>query len=420
LRQSISGYAQQAQSWESQNIISRDERDSLEVIHRRLLADEDHWIIDARRITPLQTLLAGATWLAVVGTVLTVWMLQDELSAPWRWLIPVFFTLTLLVGGQVARRERDHLAAATFLAGATLAMAPTMLALLVAGHVLDHAPEQVSQLFPGRFTNAQVLASSFMAFGVSAFGFWRLQMTGFAWTTATLATTSYFGVLLLFNWLERALETQALWCLPLVAMAGVALTLERRGRVRWTLPFHVVALVALVVSLDVMALNGPTLRLLGVSAERWPFFDEERQINLSLVLNGLLFLALMLVTERARSLDLRRAAKLFEILAMLHTLGALYANAINHRADALVKLDVWMYMATAILLAVLAPFRSRWRLLVGGLAGCGLGCYLLVDLGLVARQPFIVGLGFLGLITALGTFAYVRRKSQFSHRSPHQ
>ena len=55
LRQSISQYSNQARAWESQSIISREERDALETVHRRLLADEDHWIIDARRITLLQT-----------------------------------------------------------------------------------------------------------------------------------------------------------------------------------------------------------------------------------------------------------------------------------------------------------------------------------------------------------------------------
>jgi len=73
-----------------------------------------------------------------------------------------------------------------------------------------------------------------------------------------------------------------------------------------------------------------------------------------------------------------------------------------------VRTDVALYLAAAVLFAVLAAFRSRWRLLVGGLAGCGLGSYLLVDLGLVARKPFIIGLGLTGLVVALGAFAYVR------------
>lgn len=414
LRRSISEYSSQARTWHSQSIISGEERDALEVVHRKLLADEDHWIIDARRITPLQTILSAATWLAVVATVLTVWMLRNDLGAPWRWFLPAFFTSVLLLAGYAARRERENLASATFLAGAALAIAPCTLAFLAEMHFLASPPPDVQQLFPNSFTNQQVLASSLMALAVSVFSLWRLRMTGFAWTTATLATTSYLGLLLLFNWLEQKPEIQALWCLPLAAMEPIALFLEGKGRVRWTLPFHLVALVALVAGLDIMAQNGPTLNMLGLTTARWPYFDHDRQIALSFVLNGLLFLALMLAGERSASLDLRRAAKLLEVLAILHTLSALFANALNHRNDAYVRLDVWLYLIAALSFSILAPFRSRWRLLVGGLAGCGLGSYLLVDLGLVARKPFIIGLGFTGLLVALGTFVYVRRGSRWS------
>jgi len=412
LRRSISEYSSQARGWESQSIISRDERDALEVVHRRLLADEDHWIIDARRITPLQTILSGATWLAVVATVLTVWMLRKELGPTWRWILPAYFTLTLLLAGRAAHRQREPLAAATFLAGAVLAIAPCMLALLAELHVFTTPLANVKQLFPETFTNQQVLAASFAALAVSVFSLWRLKMTGFAWTTATLAAASYVGVLLCFNWLDKKPEVQALWCLPLAATEPVALVLERKGRVRWTLPFHLVALLALVVGLDVIALNGPTLKMLGVDGARWPYFDHQRLDAFSIALNGVFFLALMLLTERAASLDLRRASKLLEVLAIVHTLSALFANAMGHRNDAHVRTDVWLYLGAAALFMVLAPFRSRWRLLVGGLAGCGLGSYLLVELRIVDRKPFIIGLGFAGVLIALGTFAYVRRRSQ--------
>jgi hypothetical protein len=77
-----------------------------------------------------------------------------------------------------------------------------------------------------------------------------------------------------------------------------------------------------------------------------------------------------------------------------------------------VRVDVWLYLGAAAVFVVLAPFRSRWRLLVGGLAGFGLGSYLLVELGIVDRTTFILGLGFAGLLAALGTFAYVRRRQQ--------
>ena len=416
LRRSISEYSTQARTWESQSIFSREEHDALETVHRRLLADEDHWIVEARRITPLQTILSGATWLAVVATVLTVWMLREELGAPWRWLLPAYFTAVLFIAGYSARRHRESLAAATFLAGATLAMAPCALSLLAELHLFNTPPGNVKQLFNGIFTNEQVLAASLLALTVSVSSLWRMKMTGFAWTTATLAATSYISLLLVFNWLDQKPEIQALWCLPLAAMEPIALALERKGRVRWTAPFHLIAMLAVVVGLDIIALNGPTLKMLGVDGTRWPYFDEHRLDAFSLVLNGLLFLVLMLFTERSASLDLRRASKLLEILAIIHTLSALFANALNHRNDVYVRVDVWLYLAAATAFMVLAPFRSRWRLLVGGLAGCGLGSYLLVDLNLVDRKEFIIGLGFIGLLVALGTFAYVRRRSVAKRR----
>ena len=412
LRRNISEHAAQARTWAGQSIISAEERDSLEIIHRRLLADEDHWIIDARRITPLQTVLSCGTWLAVVATVLTVWMLRDDLGAPWRWLLPSVFTGTLLLAGYSARRGRELLAAATFLVGAALAIAPCALALLAECHWLAVPAPGVTQLFPKTFTNQQVVFSAFTALVVSVLGLRRLQMTGFAWTTAWLGTATYVSALLLWNWLDLKPQRQALWCLPLIGMEPFALTLERAGRVRWTLPFHLVALLALVGGLDVIAFNGPTLQMLGVTAATSPYFDDNRLRALSVVMNGILFLVLMLVTEKSPSLDLRRGSRLLEILALLHILTPLFLDAEAHRQDARVRVDLWLYLGAALLFTISAPFRSRWRLLVGGLFGCGLGCYLLVDLGLVAREPFIVGLGLTGLLVALGAHLCVRNSQK--------
>lgn len=416
LRRAISEHSNQAEAWQSQSIISREERDALKIIHRRLLADEDHWIIDARRITPIQAILSAATWLTVVATMLTVSMLRNELEPLWRWLLPAFFTTALLVAGTVARRGRENLAAATFLAGAALTIAPATLALLAELHWFATVPAEVTQVFPDRFTNQQVLAAALTALAISGFSLWRLKMTGFAWTTATLATTSYFSLLLLFNWLEQEPKIQALWCLPLAVMEFVALALERAGRVRWTMPFHLVAVGALVIGLDVMAFNGPTLEMLGMTTDQWSYFDHDRQVAFSVVLNGLLFLALMLVGERSASLDLRRASKWLEVLAILHTISALFANAMQHEGKPLVRVDVWIYLAAALCFTVLAPFRSRWRMLVGGLVGCGLGSFLLVQLNLVARKPFIIGLGILGLAVALGAFIYVKHGTRATGR----
>jgi hypothetical protein len=74
--------------------------------------------------------------------------------------------------------------------------------------------------------------------------------------------------------------------------------------------------------------------------------------------------------------------------------------------------DVLLYLAVALAFLALAPWRSRWRLMVGGLAGLALGSYLLVDLELVAKKPFVFALGIVGMLVALGTYAYLRRAAR--------
>jgi hypothetical protein len=39
---------------------------------------------------------------------------------------------------------------------------------------------------------------------------------------------------------------------------------------------------------------------------------------------------------------------------------------------------------------------------------------LLVDLKLVARKPFIIGLGLAGLMVALGTFAFMQHRQRLN------
>src|SRR6185369_15178976 len=124
-------------------------------------------------------------------------------------------------------------------------------------------------------------------------------------------------------------ENQALALLPLVCLEAAALWCERKRRFRWALPFHLAAFLTLVVALDVMAMEGPTLGMVGLGG--LVTRDEEKYF--SLALNGLAFLGIMLFTERARSLDLRLASRILEVLVPLHLLGGLYAAARSRKGD---------------------------------------------------------------------------------------
>jgi serine/threonine protein kinase len=407
LRRRISEYSNDLRNWEHQGMISADERDRLQVVHRRILADEDHWIIDARRLTLAQTVLYTSTWVVVIAAALLVWLVRAELSPALRWMLPLAGTGALLAVGWLAAWRQEALASAAFLAGAVLSVVPTTLALLPEIKLFAQPAVEITQLFDNSFTNQQVLAACLTGLVLSLFALARLRMTGFAWTTCLLGAATYFGVLLQLNWLKQEPEIQALWLLPLVAFSGLALQFERVGRVRWALPFHLVALLVLVVAFDIMANFGPTFSMLGLNATFSSWLDHDRQRFLSFALNGVLFLALMLVTENARSLDLRRGSRVLEGIAILHLLGGLYQNAQSHRADPHVLSDVSLYLAAVVLLLVLGPWRSRWRMLVGALGGVALGSYLLIDLNLVPRKPFVLALGAAGLITALVAYRYL-------------
>lgn len=409
LRKRISEHSNDLQNWEYQGMISSDERDRLQAVHRRILADEDHWIIDARRLTVAQSVLYTSTWIVVVAVGLLTWLVRDELSGTLRWTLPLLGTGVLLITGLFAERRKESLASASFLAGAVLSVAPAVLSFLAELRLLAAPAPQVKQLFEGIFTNQQVLAACVIALALSVVALARLRMTGFAWTTCLLGTFAFLSLLLQWNWLGKKPEIQALWTLPLLAFSPLALRFEKVGRPRWALPFHLLTLLVLVGALDWMAAHGPTLSMLGVGENLSPYLDETRRKYFSFALNGLLFLALMFLTERSKSLDLRRGSRVLELFAMLHLLAPLYANAQEHGPDKPgLLLDVGIYLGVVLLLLALGPWRSRWRLLLGGLGGVALGSHLLLDLNLVAKKPFVLGLGAIGITIALVAYWYLR------------
>lgn len=407
LRKKISESSRQLAHWREQGMISSDEQDRVMTVHRRILADEDHWIIDARKISLAQTLLYTSSWLVVVGSALYVWIGRNEPGSRFSLFVPLFSLAWLGTAGWASWRKKEALASASFLAGAVLALVPAVLAVLKeTGLFASPNPEVRQWLEPG-FTNQQLLAAFSAALGLSLAAWQRLRMTGFAWTTAALALACYMSGLLCDNWLGKEPAVQAWWCLPLVTFALPALRAEQIGRVRWGAPFYLVSGLALVAALDVIAYHETTLELLGLTSERFPFFNASRLQSFSLALNGAVFLALMLSMERSRSLDLRRASRLMEPLGLLHLLGSLYANAQEQRSDPKVLVDAALYAGAALLVLLLGAWLKRWRTLIGALAGIALGSHLLIDLNLVAKTPFTLGVLAVGILISAITYFHL-------------
>jgi len=403
LRRRVSGHQGELKDWQEQGLISPEEHDRLGAVYRRILEDDDPWLFDARRLSLPQTLLYTGTWLLVVGTAYLVWYARDDFPPLQRFAIPLGSCAALLFLGVLAHFRREVLAGAAFLAGAILALLPAGVSALAGAGRLTLRPEDVSQLLPDTvFTNHQILAASGAALGLSLLCLLALRLTAFAWTSAALGAFTWFAALLTRGFLDHRPEEQALQLLPLSLAVLPALLFEAKERVRWALPFHLLAFLAFVGPLDFMAAEGGTFRLLGLEE-----ILGRRGEYLSFTANGLLFLVVMILTERARSLDLRRGARLLQLLVPLHLLASLYLSALCHATWP----DVAGYLGAVLFLLSLGPWRSRRFFLTAGLGGAALGTELPLSLELSAPAPLTLILSATGLAILLVTYLYLRRRS---------
>ncbi|MHC4338612.1 MAG: serine/threonine-protein kinase [Planctomycetota bacterium] len=400
VRSRIAGHDQDLEQCARLGIVDGAERDRLGAVYRRVLSDETPWVFDPRRISLAQSLLIAGAWAAVVGAALFVWFAPEELPVTERWAIPAACFAALFLAGVNASFRREERASAAFIAGAVLALFPAALAVLVECGIFLLPRQGVEQLLPGTgFTNDRLLAASGASLLLSLICLAAMRRPIFAWTTAALVAVTYFCGLLNRNLLGLETEQAALLLLPLLLLSVPALLFEAGGRVRWSAPFQLVALIALVGGLDLMAAEGRVFRLVGLDAVA----ASERAEHLAFASVGLVLCALMLVLERAGSMDLRRGARLLQLLVPVHLVPALYFNAAASGRSP----DLEAYFATLLLLLLLASGRVRVWLLGGALAGMALGAHLVLDLGLVATDQFTIGLAIGGVVLAFAAYIYL-------------
>ena len=367
VRHNVLSQWQEVDDWQEQGILAAPEADPLRVLWRRLLTDENDWVLDARRVAWPQVLVFLGVWALVVANGLFVWHARADVAGAARWAAPLLGWVALLIPGTWFQLRREREFAAVFLAGAVVAAASVALAVFAEHAWFAAADPEITALLPGLYSNAQLLAASGLATGLSLLGWAVLRFTALAWSSVLLVATTWWSWRLVHGWLDREPEWQAAELLPLAALSLPAVLFESNGRPRWSQPFHAVAVIALVAALDVMAFRGPTLAMLGIDHE---MLDEDRRIALSLALNGGLFLGLMLALERCRSLDLRRGAQLLQWLVPAHFLGALYGNAWREAAT---RLDAWGFCIAVGVVVALGAFRERRRLLFSGRTGLRTG-----------------------------------------------
>lgn len=373
--------------------VPRVESDRLHVIFRRLL--DNQGAAGDLPITLPHLALYAFVAAAVAGAALFVALVHDAAPAL-QALVPGAIFLTLVGAGVRARSQGDGAGTALFFAAGAAAAAPAIVAGLAVGGLLAG-----SGALPAPLSDMRLLAGTGGALAFSTLCLVLLRRGLFAWTTATLSAAAFGALVLALGVSDLAAHEIALRFVPLVLLAVPGLLLESQGKVRWAMPFHLVALTALVVPLDVMALRGQLLELLGLGtvagAARLPY--------LGFAAAGLLLAILSLAFERARSFDLRRGARFLQLLAAVHLVGALgYSAAVNAAGRDVVALG-----GASALLLVLGRFDRR-PLLVAGALGFVLALGLVATGGIMAPGSFALALSGAGLLGALGIYFYLGRR----------
>ena len=312
--------------WEADRLISRREHDWLAGRYERLRGHEPLWVLDSRRITFSQVTLHLGAWGCVVSVLLMLGFAWEHLARWERVGLPGAVFAVLAGGGWHLWRRRTRRVALVLLLAAALSWPLLVGTVLVEMKWLGGSGQgAAAPLLEGVLSNEQLVAAA-AAWVLLSGVLWRWTRTAaFAliWGLGMLAlATGAMSLAGLREWLARGdYDVAAGWYL---APAGVLLLTALALDLAWGAaaaagPLYVLGTGVGVLCLTCVALNGPTVKWLGL--EGWAG-EESDQIAYSVMLNGAAYLVLGLLGDRsARSRWLRRIATALFWLTPTHLLA---------------------------------------------------------------------------------------------------
>ena len=383
-------HLEELKEWLRLRLIYPHEAERLRAAYGALDAREDDWIVASRSLSFPQIALYLGAFLLLCGS------LFYFVAARWygnvHGVLPPFIALALpfigLNAGAHVLYRRDHKAVAVAFYLAAIALLPLFLLILFHETRLFVAgPSAGAQLFEnGAVSNRQLQITTAVA---CAWCGWLALGT----RTAALSTV-FTGLALLVAvsvagdfGLRTAVETGrwdrvALLLSPLVAAYGtLGLAAERSGRPWFSRPLYLGSAAALVVVLELLALDGRALRSLGgLSLAPWqsPGVSDPELLDtiVAMTINGGLFYGAGALLTRRGSETARAAAHfLFTIspFALLHPLGYLVRTGeYSPRID-------WLYAAAATVVILASERRQRPSFYYAGLLNLGIALVLVAS-----------------------------------------
>ena len=420
----VAPHLDQVAEWLRLKLIHPHEADHLRRAYRQFDVRDDDWIAASRLLSYSQIALYLGAFLLVAGGLF--YFSAHRFFDAVRGVARPFVVLGLpfaglnLVGRHLYRTDRQAVAVAFFLAGVGLLPLALLISLHEAGLWVVQA-DAPGQLFAdGSISNRQLQVTLLASVAWSG---WLALMT----RTAALSTVSTVVAVLLAislladaglrTWLEDGrFDLLALHLAPTaVAYAVAAFALERAARPWFARPLYVAAAVVIVVSLDLLALDGKTFSYLGLSLQR---YQSSQVTNPTLVdtlaaltLNGVAFYAIAAALERRGGEVMRTAAGLLFVIApfsMLEPLAYLVETAEYSARFG------WIYLSLALAVAIASHHRQRKSFYYAGLANTGVALYLIAARHAWFDRPrwaeTVVAAGLLALVAGFLLDARERRR----------
>jgi hypothetical protein len=385
----VGPHVQQIGEWLQLRLIYPHEAQRLRAAYRTLEVREEDWILASRALSYSQIALYLGAFLLVCGSLF--YFAADRWYHAVEGIVrPLAVLGAPFIGLNAAAHllyRRDHKAVAIAFYLAAVALLPLLLLILFheAG-LFVVSPETAGQLFQdGSVSNRQLQITTFAA---------CLWCAWLALSTRTAALSTVFTVLVLLcglsvladfglrSWIVDARwDLLSLHVLPLVlgyALIGDAA--ERTGRPWLGSPSYVAGVLLFMVALELLALDGRELAYLGISLRPYqgPGVSDPLLLDTlsAMTLNGLAFYVLAVTLDRyGTELQAVAAWVLFAVapFALLQPLGYLVRSGeYSQRFD-------WIYLGSAIGIALAAETRQRRTFYYAGLLNTGAALFLIAD-----------------------------------------
>jgi len=377
----VAPHLQQIREWLGLRLIHPHEADRLRAAYAALDAREDDWIVESRTLSYSQIALYLGAFLLVCGSLFyfTAHRWFDAVHGVARPLAVLGLPFAGLNLAAHLLYRRDHKAVAVAFYLAAVGLLPLLLAILFhETGLLVVAPDTPGQLFAnGAISNRQLQITTAVA--AAWCGVLAVRTRTAALSTVGIALVLLFGLAVLADFGLRGWLISGRWdrlarhLVPLVATyAAIGVAAERRTWSWLARPAYTAGAVLLIAVLELLALDGRMLEMLGVSLQGFqsPTVTNPVLIDTlaAMTMSGVAFYGVAAAVDRVGSALQGIAARLLFTIApfaVLQPLGYLVRSG-----DYSLRYD-WIYLTLALATALLSQTRQRRAFYYAGVLNTG-------------------------------------------------